>query len=281
MTPRTELDPVDIVDDGGGVMRAVRLTEAGIGRRAVDDAVRSGRLIRVRRGWVATQDADPVLVAAARAGVVITCISQAARLGLWVHDAGEKFHVGADPKSVGHKPEAACVHWFVPVVARDPDALVDPIENVLAAVASCEPYEQALATWESALNKGLVTLEELAGYAWKPAARRILAEATPFADAGLETYLRPRLRWLQLPIRVQTWIAGHRVDALIGDRLVVQIDGAHHVGAQRSDDIRHDAELRLMGYHVIRVSYQQMMFGWPAVQDLIMRAVAQGLHRAA
>jgi very-short-patch-repair endonuclease len=281
MTPRTELDPVDIVDDGGGVMRAVRLTEAGIGRRAVDDAVRSGRLIRVRRGWVATQDADPVLVAAARAGVVITCISQAARLGLWVHDAGEKFHVGADPKSVGHKPEAACVHWFVPVVARDPDALVDPIENVLAAVASCEPYEQALATWESALNKGLVTLEELAGYAWKPAARRILAEATPFADAGLETYLRPRLRWLQLPIRVQTWIAGHRVDALIGDRLVVQIDGAHHVGAQRSEDIRHDAELRLMGYHVIRVSYQQMMFGWPAVQDLIMRAVAQGLHRAA
>lgn len=281
MSPRNKLDPADFVDDRGGVVRVARLSAAGIGRRAIDAATRSGRLIRVRRGWVATRNADPVLVAAARAGVVITCISQAARLGVWVHDAGETFHVAADPKSAGYKPEAACVHWFAPVVPRDPDALVDPIANVLAAVAACEPFEQALATWESALNKGLVTLEELAGYAWKPAARRILAEATPFSDAGLETYLRPRLRWLRLPIRIQTWIAGHRIDALIGDRLVVQVDGAHHVGAQRSEDIRHDAELRLMGYHVIRVSYEQMMFGWPAVQDLIMRAVAQGLHRAA
>jgi very-short-patch-repair endonuclease len=53
------------------------------------------------------------------------------------------------------------------------------------------------------------------------------------------------------------------------------------VGAQRSEDIKHDAELKLQGYHVIRVSYTQVMFNWPAVQDLIMRAVAQGLHLAA
>jgi very-short-patch-repair endonuclease len=110
------------------------------------------------------------------------------------------------------------------------------------------------------------------------AARRILGSATPFADAGLETYLRPRLRWLRLPIHTQTWIAGHRVDVLIGKRLALQIDGKHHVGAQRSADIRHDAELVLMGYHVIRISYQQMMYEWERVQDLIMRAVAQGRH---
>lgn len=76
----------------------------------------------------------------------------------------------------------------------------------------------------------------------------------------------------------QTWIAGHRVDALIGDRLVVQIDGGTHVGAQRSADIRHDAELMLMGFHVIRVGYHQIIDEWPVVQDQIMRAVAQGLH---
>ncbi len=89
------------------------------------------------------------------------------------------------------------------------------------------------------------------------------------------------MRWLKLRLLIQTWIAGHRVDVLIGSRLVLQIDGKHHVGAQRSEDIRHDAELRLMGYHVIRVSYQQLMHDWPAVQDLIMRAVAQGLHLTA
>ena len=280
MTSRA-LDPVEFVAALGGVVRVTRLTDQRIGRRAIDGAVRAGALIRVRRGWVATPDADPVRVAAARNGVVVTCVSQAARLGLWVHEVPTTFHVAADPKSTGHRIDRAEVHWFAPLVPRDPDALEDPIENVLAAVADCEPFEQALATWESALNRELVTLEELAVLRLKPAARRILAEATPFADAGLETYLRPRLRWLKLPIRIQTWIAGHRVDALIGDRLALQIDGRHHVGAQRSEDIRHDAALRLMGYHVIRISYPQMMFEWPMVQDLIMRAVAQGLHRAA
>jgi hypothetical protein len=34
----------------------------------------------------------------------------------------------------------------------------------------------------------------------------------------------------------------------------------------------------LAGYHVIRVSYVHLVDDWPAVQDLIMRAVAQGLH---
>ncbi|MDQ4213046.1 DUF559 domain-containing protein [Microbacterium sp. ASV81] len=279
MTSRAP-DPAEFVADRGGVVRVVRLTDHGIGRRAIDGAVRANRVIRVRRGWVATPDADPVRVAAAREGVVVTCVSQAARLGLWVHDVPTAFHVGADPKSACRPSERTHVHWFAPILPRDPDALEDPIENVLTAVADCEPFERALATWESALNRGLVTLEGLSRLPWKPAARRILAEATPFADAGLETYLRPRLGWLRLPIRIQTWIAGHRVDALIGDRLVLQIDGRHHVGGQRSEDIRHDAELRLMGYHVIRISYPQMMFEWPMVQDLIMRAVAQGLHRA-
>lgn len=273
-------DPVEYVVDLGGVVRVARLTDAGFTRRAISDAVDRGHLIRVRRGWVALPDADPVLVAAARGGVVMTCIPQAARLGLWVHQPPEQFHVGAAPHAPGGKPERAHVHWAIPLIARAPDDLVDPIENVLAIVADCEPYEQALATWDSALNKGLVTLAGLSRYRWRPAARRLLAEATPFADAGLETYLRPRLRWMRVPLRMQIWIAGHRVDALIGDRLILQIDGATHTGLQRDEDNCHDARLRLMGYHIIRVGYRQMMDEWPMVQDLIMRAVAQGLHLA-
>ncbi|MGL1231762.1 DUF559 domain-containing protein [Vibrio parahaemolyticus] len=58
------------------------------------------------------------------------------------------------------------------------------------------------------------------------------------------------------------------------------MDGGHHVGAQRTSDIRHDAELLLLGYHVIRVGYEQIVHRWPEVQDRILHAVAQGLHRA-
>ncbi|MGO2520740.1 MAG: DUF559 domain-containing protein [Microbacterium sp.] len=274
-------DPVELVVELGGVARVERLKALGTGRRELDRKLASGQLVRVRRGWVAVPGADVILVAAARAGVVVTCISQAARLGLWVHENPENFHVGVDPHGASAQTDRAHVHWSQPLIPRHPEALVDPIENVLALVSECEPFERALATWESALNQGLVTLAGLAEYPWKPVARELLAQANPFADAGTETYLRMRLQWLGLRLVIQAWIAGHRVDALIGDRLVLQVDGRHHVGAQRSEDIRHDAELRLMGYHVIRFSYQQLMHDWPMVQDLIMRAVAQSLHLAA
>lgn len=232
----------------------------------------------MRRGWLAAPGADKLLVEAAKHGVVLSCVTQARRRGIWVHDRSSALHVGVAPGAAGHKPDEMHVHWAKPLVPRHPDVLEDPIENVLALVADCEPFEQALATWESALNQGLVRRETLERLPLKTAARRVLDRSTPFADSGLETYLRPRLSWLGVPLRCQIWIAGHRVDALIGDRLVLQIDGATHTGAQRDEDIRHDAELRLMGYHVIRVGYAQVMERWHEVQDLIMRAVAQGLH---
>lgn len=262
----------------GGVSRTPRLRDAGVSRHDVETALAAGLIVRVRLGWVALPDADPQLVAAARRGVVLTCVTQARRRGLWVHDRHPGVHLGATPGSRGGKPRAARVHWSMPVVPRHPDSLEDPIENVLVILASCEPFERAVAAWESALNKGLVDREAISRLPLSTAARRVLESAWPFADAGLETYFRLRLRWLRVPMYFQTWIAGHRVDALIGDRLVVQIDGGTHVGAQRSADIRHDAELMLMGFHVIRVGYHQIIDEWPVVQDQIMRAVAQGLH---
>ena len=123
MSLRRIPDPVDLVADRGGVVRVAALTDGGVGRRALEAALRSGRLLRVRRGWVATSDADPVRVAAAREGVVITCISQASRLGLWVHEADPLCHVGADPRSAGRTTTRAHVHWFAPLVPRPPDAL--------------------------------------------------------------------------------------------------------------------------------------------------------------
>ena len=164
---------------------------------------------------------------------------------------------------------------------RHPSALVDPIENVLCLVAQCQPFEAALAVWESALRRRDVDALALARLALPGPAKAVLASASPFSDSGLETFVVPRLRWMKVRIVPQAWLYGHRVDFLIGDRLVLQIDGATHVGLQREQDITHDAELMLRGFHVIRVGYGQVIDDWPQVQDLIMRAVAQGLHRAA
>lgn len=271
------------VRDEGGVVPVSRLGAAGYSAWTLRKALDRGILVRVRRGWVATPGADRFLVAAAHRGVVLTCVTQARRLGLWVLDAADepKHHIGADPRSSrATTAVGAVVHWCRPAVPRAPGQLVDPIENVLTIMASCQPYENALAVWESAFRQRLVAREELARLDLGPAARRLLAEADDYSDSGLETFVVPRLRWLGLPLRRQIWIAGHRVDLLIGDRLVVQIDGGHHVGAQREADIEHDIQLMLLGYHVIRVGYRGVVDDWPRVQEQIMRAVAQGLHRA-
>lgn len=263
----------------GGVAQTSALRARGISRYDIAHAVAGSAVFAVRQGWIALPQADPMLIEAARRGVVLTCVTQARRLGLWVHEDDGFCHVGAAPRAAVRKDHGVRVHWARPLIPRDPDSLVDSIENVLAIVADCERRERALATWESAFNRGLVERAAFERLPLKAVARDLLADAWPFADAGLETYVRLRLRWLRIPLYFQTWIAGHRVDALIGDRLVLQIDGSTHVGAQRSEDIRHDAELKMLGYHVIRVGYQQVMEQWHVVQDVIMHAVAQGLHR--
>jgi very-short-patch-repair endonuclease len=263
----------------GGVARVARILDAGIRRYALRAAIAQERILQVRKGWVALPSADAYLVAAARAGVVVSCITEARRMGLWVLNE-DRPHVALNPHGLSGAV-GATVHWSRPLIPRHPDALVDPIENVLALVATCQPFEAALAIWESALRAGLITRPALERFDLSSAARRLLSVASPFSDSGLETFVVPRLLWLRLPIVPQAWIAGHRVDFLIGDRLALQIDGGHHVGAQRAADIEHDAQLMLLGYHVIRVGYLQVIDRWHTVQDLIMRAVALGLHLAA
>lgn len=249
----------------------------GVSTHVLRVARERGLIFSVCRGWVALATADPMLVTAARRGVVLSCVTLAARKGLWVLDAGEP-HVAA-PAHSGHAHiERRVIHWNAPIFPRDPDSCEDSLENALILVARCQSHESALAVWESALKKNMFDHEMLERVALPPDARRLLREARPFADAGTETIFFTRLRWLKLQIIPQAWILGHRVDCLIGERLVVQIDGGHHVGAQRTSDIAHDALLKLHGYHVIRVSYEQLMEHWPAVQALIMAAIAQRLH---
>ncbi len=238
-----------------------------------------GVLTRPSNGWLAVDNADPTTVAAAEIGVVVSCVTRAARLGLWDVNAG-CVHVAAHPNRALRRSTDARVHWAKPLVPRDPDALEDSLENMLDQVAECQPFEQALSVWESALNQGKISQEHLQTLPFGAKGRRIRREAQPYSDSGVESVVVPRLRWVGLHLRRQAWILGHRVDLLIGYRLVLQIDGGHHVGAQRQSDIEHDARLRLAGYHVIRVGYWQVMTDWPAVQDLILGAVARGLHRA-
>ena len=259
----------------GGVARVSQLQRLGVSRHFLRQAMQSGLVRSVRRGWVALHDADPALLFAARSGTVLSCVTQAKRLGLWVLQE-EQPHLATVHPNAHVSRGVGKIHWAQPVLRRDPNALIDPIENVLVLAAQCQPFEAALALWESAVNTRMVDLRALAELPLRAKARELLHHCQPYADSGLETFVRVRLQWLRVSIEPQSWLLGHRVDFLIAGWLVLQIDGGHHVGAQRSSDIRHDAELLLQGYQVIRCSYEQVVHRWPEVQGLVQRALARG-----
>lgn len=260
-----------------GVACTSELSRLGVKRGDIERALRDGRAIRPRRGWIALAQADPELVRAAKWGVILSCVTQAKRLRLWVLEDNHTHVAARTPHSRADTSQCR-VHWERPILARPPGCLEDPIENVLSLVASCQRHEAALTIWESALNRGLTTLNRLRAFRMSTRAQQLLATCTPFSDSGLESLVASRLRWLKVGLVPQAWLFGHRVDLLIGKRLVLQIDGGTHVGKQRTSDNRHDSILRLNGFHVIRVGYEQIVNDWPTVQHEIQTAVAQGLH---
>lgn len=266
---------LDSVQSRGGIVRQSHLSR--FSKRAIAEAVQAGHLRRIRRSWLALPDADPLLQFAAQSGVALSCVTVAKRRGLWAFESDAP-HVAAPIHSGGVRIAHCVVHWNDPVLPRAPHVLEDSLENALVLISVCQPREEALVAWESALNKGLVDRIAVSRLQLPVCARELLECATPFSDSGLETIVRERLRWLGVRIVPQAWIDSHRVDFLLGERLVLQIDGGHHVGTQRDEDNRHDAQLLLLGYHVIRVGYWQIVEDWASVQDVIMRAVAQGLH---
>ena len=174
-------------------------------------------------------------------------------------------------------------HWSSGPVATHRCEPVEPLPNILAQVAACQPLERALVVWESAVRTRRIGLEVLRRLPMRgPRARSLLDACSELSDSGIETIPALRLRRIGIPVRQQVAILGHLVDGLIGDRLVYQIDGfAHHrTAAQRRRDIAHDRRLALAGFTVLRFDYAQIMFDWPAVELEIRTAMAQRLHLA-
>jgi very-short-patch-repair endonuclease len=70
------------------------------------------------------------------------------------------------------------------------------------------------------------------------------------------------------------------VDFVIGERLVIEVDGAeYHTDPVRFEaDRRRDALLSARGYRVLRFSYRLVIDDWPTVETAVLAAVARGDH---
>jgi very-short-patch-repair endonuclease len=254
------VEAVDAVRVCGGAARSARLTRLAP-RRGLVTAVATGELLRPVAGLYCLPDCPPDVLAAAAVRGVRSCQSAAVALGLDVLRPDAAPHVTCPPGSRGT--------WRGSVVHRRQVADLDGCTDVLTTVLDCLrclPRREALVPADSALRDGRLTLADLhlaaARMNRRDPRRGLLGMADPQSGSALETVARVDLLDQGLRVRTQQAIepAG-RVDLLVEDRLVVEVDGyAFHASArQRSEDLRRDAELQRLGLTVLRFSFEQVV----------------------
>jgi len=113
------------------------------------------------------------------------------------------------------------------------------------------------------------------------AMRRALAAAGNKSESGGESLLLFDLRQLGFVLRQQVEIVGvGRVDFIIGERLIVEVDGYEFHSERRDfeEDRRRDAVASSLGYRTLRFSHLQVERNDPIVKASILAALARGDH---
>jgi very-short-patch-repair endonuclease len=271
---------------GDGFVTREQLHHAGFSAHRIRALIARGTLTAFTRDILGLRDANPAFQRAVRMGGRAACVTAARAYGIWVLDA-EDFHLVPRSHNGRFRPDGgtppAVRHWTPEPVEPDRHRLaVESGRNALAHIARCQPLDVAVASRDSAVRLGLLSREELRRLASAHGGRLAQAAAlvTGNADSGLETLTRVRLAWASVGCREQVVIDGHPVDLLIGERLVIQLDGKQHLNdpLQLTRDRRQDRRLRLMGYTVLRYGYAEVVFRWEDTLREILAHLAAGAH---
>lgn len=277
----TAMTIIEWIDRRHGVAHSSQLLIAGYTHREMAAAVAEGELTRERRSWLVRPTADRRRAMAAAAGGRATCVSAAGLHGLWTPDH-DGIHVAVQATASRNAVAGVHLHWASAPAPVSRSLVEEPIVNVLFHVARCIPPFDALTVWESAIRKQRVDAAILRRIAWRSTRASALARiADELSDSGMETRFVRGMRAIGVIVRQQVRVDGRSVDGLIGEALVVQLDGFefHSSAAERRRDLEADARLVLRGYTVLRFDYFQVFLRWDDVVDTVLTAVAQGLHR--
>lgn len=276
----------------GGAVATHELHADGYGQSTIRDAVRAGRIVRVRQGWYLERARPPALVEAVRIGGRLTCSSALRLQGIWVVE-DQRLHVAVTPQScqlrnprdrskrLANPSPGLVVHW-TDLGNSESRLMVDPIE-ALADLATCTTPEFVAASAESLLHaqpQFSTRIHEWASRASIPVAHA-LAEVDGRSESGTEFIFRSRMLRRRVYCRPQVRIAGvGRVDFVIGERLVSEVDGAtYHTDPERFEaDRRRDAVLSSMGYRVLRFSHRLVIDDWSVVEAAVLAAIVRGDH---
>ncbi|MET0812459.1 MAG: DUF559 domain-containing protein [Microbacterium sp.] len=241
-----------------------------------------GSITKLRRGVYADAGACDARRTAAMHGGAIACVSAARHVGLWVLDTDDITHVwlGGHGRSFAHDRCACVEHWDD---GPSTPFAIPSVPRILRQILYCRGIEEFFVTLESALRQGVISP---AGLAWlrtnsNHTARDAIAFARRDADSGLESLVRWRLRDSGLRLRSQAHVVSVGiVDFLIGDRLIVEVDGRanHDDASHRHRDLMRDANATMWGFVTLRFDYAMIVHDWQTVEQAIFAAVDRGLH---
>lgn len=268
----------------GGLAATHELHASGFGRETLRLATRAGEIRRIRKGWYILPDTASAIADCVRVGGRATCATAIEHEGLWLVDHPSEVHVAVaphacqlrDPRDYRRRDAhaGAVVHWTD--ADRAGKRLCVPITAAIRDAVGCLGLEAAFLALESALARGAVTRSDVSAIvAGLPASARIaLARARGMSGSITEAAFLFRGQVFGQRIRQQVQIGQDRVDFLIGDRLVVELDSKEFHDKAR--DYARDARLVARGYRVLRFDYRQVMHDWPTVVAAISSAIARG-----
>ena len=258
-----------------GICRTRDLIAAGWSGHDIQRARSAGSLVRLRQGWYSHPRADERAARAVRAGGALGCASALAFHGAW-DVSGTTVHVHTDHNHTAPLPSGLIRCPGTEPDDRAPVQAVDDLETALRTASRCLDDELFTTCCDSLLHRRMMTMEQMA--------RTLRGRPGPLAalqqcdrsESGTETLVRLRLRRRGVRVRTQVVVQGiGRVDLLVGERLVIEVDSrAHHTGEERyRADRARDLALMARGFLVIRLTYEQVMFDWPATEALVLDVV--------
>ncbi|ANS79423.1 hypothetical protein SGUI_2027 [Serinicoccus hydrothermalis] len=288
----------------GQVCATRDLRALGLGSTEAEGLVRSGDLVRVRRGAFVS---GPVWRAAPpwerhdlRARAVLRGLAPGARValsdhsslavqGVDLHGVDERVHLCRTDDGRSRQDAGVRVHGRVPD-AFVVDLHVGPVVTIALAVlqvAARSGVEAGLVSADAALRERRTTRAELeaalacmTGWRAHAAAARVVELASPLSESAGES----RTRWVLLTLGLgipeqQAEIADEhgllvaRVDFLFrAEKVVVEFDGMlkyDDPSVLRSEKLRED-RLRELGYEVVRLTWADLAN--PALVDRRLRA---------
>ncbi|MGN6501990.1 MAG: DUF559 domain-containing protein [Pseudolysinimonas sp.] len=274
------VEPTAVMRRLGGIASRTSLLAAGCTDRQIRSAVASGRWQRVRPGWFTDGTAEPDVVRALRAGGWLSCVSALAAQGVWTMPHSG-LHMAMRRGLARPRGTDLRIHWVDRPTPR-PFPMDAPTPALQLAVG-CLDQRAIVVALDSVLNRRHVPADAVGRVLAESArGRRLSLLVDAASESGTETLARLALRRLRVAVRTQVTIAGvGRVDLLIGDRLVLEVDGRewHDRESTFESDRARDRALVALGYLVMRASYAQVMTQWPVVEQQLLTIVRRGAHR--